>query len=316
MQSAFRPARTFWIKSIAKWSAALPDTYVPGSARGKSATATLRKHHIPPNAISQKMRYFLLSFSFLIFSPFNFGDADIQEYLSINNQPRIKLDPIYFVLGTLSDYMGRFYYVNKKDQIDRYYAFEVPLINELDSILQHDLKIKIKIESSNGIYETFNQDLALTLNSFYTADKKLNVHKFKDTIEIYSFLTGRFYRYGTKLNDSIYKIQMANASNAFLNSLLFKKIGCSNVGFKYLKHIPAQYIDYFTPTKQLDSFFDLIESQKKRYDASYDSLKIRPFENNKKDYKRFMDEYNSKEIQNAIQSFKEQKDSNLNPIQK
>jgi hypothetical protein len=212
--------------------------------------------------------------------------------------------------------MGRFYYVIKKDQIDRYYAFEMSLINELDSIIQHDLKIKIKTESSNGIYETFNQDLALTLNSFYTGDKILNDTKFKDTIEICSFLAGRFYRYGTKLNDSIYKIQLANTPNASLDSILLKRIGCNNFGFKYLKNIPAQFIDYFTPTNKLKSYFDLINKPKKKYDASYDSLKIRPFENNKEDYMRFMDEYNSKEIQNAIQSFKEQKDSNFNPRQK
>ena len=262
------------------------------------------------------MRHFLFSICFLILLTPTFGQININEDQTSSNLPKIKIDPTYFVLGTLSDYMGRFYYVNKKDQVDRYYAFEIPLINELDSIIQHDLKLKIKIETSNGIYETFNQDLALTLNSFYTADKRLNDFKFKDTTEICSFLTGRFYRYGTKLNDSIYKIQMANTINSSLNSLLLKRIGCNNIGFKYLRNIPAQFIDYFIPTRTLKLYFDLIDKPKKRYEASYDSLKIRPFKNNEEDYLRFMDEYNSEEIQIAIQSFKELIDTNVDPRQK
>ena len=262
------------------------------------------------------MGHFLFSISFLVLLTTTFGQININEDQTSSNLSKIKIDPTYFVLGTLSDYMERFYYVNKKDQVDRYYAFEIPLINELDSIIQNDLELKIKIEISNGSYETFNQDLVLTLNSFYTPDKILNDSKFKDTTEICSFLTGRFYRYGTKLNDSIYKIQRANASNASLDTLLLKRIGCDNFGFKYLRNIPAQFIDYFIPTKRLESYFDLIDKSKKRYDASYDTLKIRPFKNNMEDYLRLMDEYNSKEIQNAIQSFKKHKDNNANPRQK
>ncbi|MBI9063701.1 MAG: hypothetical protein JEZ14_17100 [Marinilabiliaceae bacterium] len=51
--------------------------------------------------------------------------------------------PIYFILGTLSDYMGRFQYIERHTQVDRYYPHEKPLVTYLTKFIQAELNIKV-----------------------------------------------------------------------------------------------------------------------------------------------------------------------------
>ncbi|MBI9063700.1 MAG: hypothetical protein JEZ14_17095 [Marinilabiliaceae bacterium] len=100
--------------------------------------------------------------------------------------------------------------------------------------------------------------LSKTLNSFYD---ELIDSLFKTETEICSFLTGVFYRYGEKLDSTIYKIQLANSPKHQDCYELLKRIGCTKILYKYLRNIPAQYILYFEPTFALKSYLDSIEPQ-------------------------------------------------------
>jgi len=192
-----------------------------------------------------------------------------------NNQQltTIKLDPVYFILGTLSDYMGRFTYVDKESQIDSYYPYEKPLMEFLESIITNDLNLKVSTIPGNlvevSLYETFSPELSLVLNSFFNktyliTDSLKNKPEF-----IYSYLTGRYYRYGEKINDSIYKIQLANSADHKVCDSLLRRGGCTKIHFKYLRNIPAQFIYYFIPTSGLKNYLNYIEIEKVKLQDSF-----------------------------------------------
>lgn len=50
-----------------------------------------------------------------------------------------ELDPDTFLLGTFSDYMGRFRYVDRESQIDRYYPYEKPLAHFVEKFILDQL---------------------------------------------------------------------------------------------------------------------------------------------------------------------------------
>ena len=185
----------------------------------------------------------------------------------------VKLDPVYFILGTLSDYMGRFTYVNKESQIDSYYPFEKPLIELLESIITNDLNLKVSTIPDNlvevSLYETFSPELSLVLNSFFNKTH-LITDSLKNKPEFnHSYLTGRYYRYGEKINDSIYKIQLANSGDHKVCDSLLRRVGCTKIHFKYLRNIPAQFIYYFIPTSGLKNYLNYIENEKVKLQDSF-----------------------------------------------
>lgn len=108
----------------------------------------------------------------------------------------------------------------------------------------------------------FSEELSKTLNSFYGEDDKLINSKFSTDEQICSFLSGVYYRYGKRLDSSIYKIQMANSPKHQNCYDLLKRIGCEKIFYKYLRNIPAQSILYFEPSEDLKDYFGLIELEK------------------------------------------------------
>ena len=122
----------------------------------------------------------------------------------------IKIDPEYFILGTLSDYMGRFTYVSKNYQIDRYYSFEKPLIDYIEAMTKGEFNIELSITPDNeqkvSRYETFSPELSSKINSYFN-NNHLIIDSLKNLQNLNcSYLTGRYYRYGKRINNSIYSI--------------------------------------------------------------------------------------------------------------
>lgn len=189
--------------------------------------------------------------------------------LSAQNQPAEKrINTMYLLLGTLSDYMGRFTYINKDNEIDQYHYFEKPLVEFLDSIILKDLKVKVSENFINGRYETFSAPLAEIINSGYK-NNMLKDSLFRTEDEICSFLAGRYYRYGEQLNDSIYKVQISNSPDHKVIEELLRRVGCTRIHFKFISNIPAQFIYYFIPTHKLKECFSLIAGQKAALTLSY-----------------------------------------------
>lgn len=212
------------------------------------------------------MRNYILLLATLVIS-FSASGQILPANDSVPNQKhQIHLNTVYFTLGTLSDYMGRFYYIDNPDQVDRYYPYEKSLRDFLDSLILDELNIKITVNERD---ETFSKDLSILLNSFYGSDKLLIDSLFKNNDQIFSFLTGKYYRYGRVINDSLFLIQMANSPNHKICDALLKKADCKNVHFKYLKNIPAQFIYFFVPPPKLKDYFNSISDQKEILNNAY-----------------------------------------------
>lgn len=175
----------------------------------------------------------------------------------------LKYEQIYFILGTLSDYMGRFQYVARVKQVDRYYPSEKPLVNYLTAYIKTELNIQVDtiFEKSNNC-KMYSKQLSEKLNSYYGNQDELINNKFETNEQICSFLAGVYYRYGEKLDTSIYKIQLSNSPKHQNCYDFLKRIGCKKIFYKYLNNIPAQYILYFEPTDEFKNYLNLIESDR------------------------------------------------------
>ena len=217
------------------------------------------------------------------------------------------IDPIYFILGTLSDYMGRFQYVDRKRQVDSYYPAEKPLVDYLTAYIKTELNIDVDavFEKTNHC-KMFSDELSKTLNSFYGEKDELITSKFETNKQICSFLAGVYYRYGEKLDTSIDKIQLANSPKHLNCYLLLKHIGCEKIFYKYLRNIPAQFIIYFEPTDELKKYLENIEPnritlKKSHLDQMAERMKGL---NAKTDFENFLHKFNDQELENIKNAFK------------
>lgn len=245
--------------------------------------------------------------SFLIISIPTWGQT-IPIAKNQNPEKTIELDPFYFTLGTLWDYIGRFTYVDKDYQVDRYYASEKPLIYYLDNMIKKELNIDIIInpddEKNVARYETFSPALSTKINSFFK-DNHLIIDSLKNLPQLnYSYLAGRYYRYGEKINDSIYAIQIANSADHTVCDSLLRRVGCTKIHFKYLKNIPAQFIYYFMPTNELERYFDYISKEKEELENSFNAELRSRFRFSDTTLKK-MEEIKGKKYQEIINLFKQ-----------
>ncbi len=214
------------------------------------------------------MKHFFLIIIFLLTIQSAFSQID--KPISESKTQTVSINPIYFVLGTLSDYNGRFYYVKREKQVDRYYPFEKPIVNYLTLYIKTELDINVDtiFEKSNHS-EMYSEKLSKKMNSFYGEKDELLNGKFETNEQIYSFLAGVYYRYGDKLDVSIYKIQLANSPKHQNCHEFLKQIGCKNILYERLKNIPAQFIYYFEPTDELKKYFDSIDSERILLEKSF-----------------------------------------------
>jgi hypothetical protein len=115
----------------------------------------------------------------------------------------------------------------------------------------------------------YSDKFSKTLNSFYGVNDKLLNEMFETINQKYSFLAGVYYRYGDKLDTSIYKIQLANSPKHQNCYEFLKQVGCENIFYQYLRNIPAQFILYFEPTDELKKYLEYIESERIILEKSY-----------------------------------------------
>ena len=101
-----------------------------------------------------KLNFIIL---FLFLSQISYCQADN----SVAVKDTVTLDPHYFILGTLSDYMGRFQYVDREKQIDRYYPYEKPLADYLTGYIKNQLNIEVQTVFEPSLHsEMFSEELS------------------------------------------------------------------------------------------------------------------------------------------------------------
>ena len=176
----------------------------------------------------------------------------------------VKVNSTYFLLGTLNDYAGRSWGL-KENIFDRYYPYEKPLMGFVDSLVKKDFKINLV--EKDGCY--FSNELYKKMNSFYKGNRIVDTLLFYNNQNKLSFLLGAYYRYGSKIGDGIYKIQLANSPKHNECYAILKQLNCKNIYFKRLDNIPTIYILYFEATGPILKYFDAIEPQKDKLFESF-----------------------------------------------
>jgi hypothetical protein len=214
-----------------------------------------------------------------------------------------QLNTLYFVLGTLSDYMGRTTYIDKEYQVDSYYYYEEPLVRYLDSLIMAELMIDVSETFINGRYETYSEELSEIINSYYR-DGMIYSRLLETTCDVCSFLTGKYYRYGEQLNDSVFKIQVPNSPNQSLVDSLLRRMDCTDIYFTHLKTLPAQFIYYFVPTEELKACFLHLSFPKKELENEY-KIAVMKILGPGRNYNEMLKIKNDRDLEKVIEYFRE-----------
>ena len=203
---------------------------------------------------------------------------------------QVRINSTFLLLGTLNDYISH-KYVMKQNQFDRYYDYEKPLMKYIDSIAKKDFKITFSVEKNCFISE----ELSNKMNSYYI-ENTLNDNLIDSNIKKLSFLLGVYFREGEKINDNLYKIQLANSPKHNNVYEVIKELNCQNIFIKRLDNIPRIYQIYFQPTEIMKKYFATIEIEKEKlFDSKLQSL--RSIKVTKEEYKKEMEKENSGLIQ-------------------
>lgn len=174
--------------------------------------------------------------------------------------------PEYFILGTLRSYMGRYYGIQKEDQVDFYSRFEEPMVIYLEKYILEKFGLSLVIEKDEkGDFRTYSPELAKKINGYFDKEGELDIDIFKSNEEIFSFLSGVYYRNGAHFSNSIRKMQFNNSSyNEQVYSFL-KKAGCVKIFYKQRKYfIPVTHAYYFEPSVLLEKYFNTIETEREK----------------------------------------------------
>lgn len=184
-----------------------------------------------------------------------------------------QLDKKFFLLGTLTDYMGRERCKSEWELVDHYYLFEKSLLQYNYSLLKKEYP-DLQMDSINRFLKSkrlgaeINSKFDFKYNGFFCSKEEneegipldsaysgsIRLESFKTKKEKISYLTGVYVRYG-KSNKEKYTIRIANSVSTFPVCVeLLKQLGCKNVTTEIIEAIPSSYIIYFTPTKELEKY--------------------------------------------------------------
>jgi hypothetical protein len=123
----------------------------------------------------KKISFFLIVFTILIFFTFQFVDGQNPITYEFQDQqktdPKLILDKDYFLLGTLSDYLGRQKTYKNDDFIDHYYKGESLLISYIMNMYS-DESPDFVVEKNQYPYNSVtdilkSKKIANKINSFY-----------------------------------------------------------------------------------------------------------------------------------------------------
>lgn len=245
----------------------------------------------------------------LIVSAFNysFGQFKFPQPKDSSNF-EIKINPDYFLLGTFSDYINRFYRIDKNTQIDIYDADEESLAKYISTfIVQHyNIKNEVKIISSRHS-QIIIPSLAQQLNTRFFDEKGNYLNITLDSEDkMYSFLLGAYYRYGKHLDGNIYKIQVANSQKDIFLYRILKDLECDKLVYKFLRgYIPSSDFFFFEATPRMIKYFKTIEKEKEILDNSFLKNTLNSLSEDKKsEIKETLNQYDKEIIKNLKAIFK------------
>ena len=185
--------------------------------------------------------------------------------VSFNQRDDLVLDGESFLLGTVSDYMGREVFTNEKDKIEQYGFHEKCLVNKIYYLLigeYSDLLIK-KFETT-GDRKICSEKLAEKINSNYNYYKsnitqnnepvfygELKTNILTTELQKISFIVGAYSRFGSHENER-YCIRLYNSMSHFNEcKIILKELNCEKIEVKIIENIPLNQLIYFKPSKEV-----------------------------------------------------------------
>ncbi len=193
-------------------------------------------------------------------------------FVSVKGQDSLKINLNSFLIGTLSDYMGRTTYKEVDNRVDTYYPYEKSLANYLDSIFMDSIP-DFELRLNNDRPEIYSKTLSDLINTYYQYEPsgsmtmehdtiyrgKLKSEIFKTDKEILSFIAGTYVRFGEE-NDSTTCIRIHNSySKAKICTEFLKKMNCVNVKYEITEgYIPTSHIVFFDPSPELSEYLEKV----------------------------------------------------------
>jgi len=219
----------------------------------------------------------------------------------------VKINPDFFLLGTFSDYMGRFAYVNRDTQVDRYYPYEEFLAKYVADFIERNYNIKVDTQFKESRYsEIFSRTIVEKLHSYYDEQGKLKEGIFDSEEKMYSFLTGVLLRYGENIFDNVFLISVFNSPKRNEIYELLKSLECIKIIYKnYRGNIPTVTKFYFEATPRILKYFNTIRNENVIIQSEYKKVNWKMFENSDKEtFERLKQqiEEREKEVVNSIKT--------------
>lgn len=186
----------------------------------------------------------------------------------------LNINPDYFLLGTFYDYMGRFSYVDREKQVDRYYPFEESLAKYVAGFIETNYNTTVELQFDKSRHsEMFSKTIAEKLHCYYD-EKGILKKGILDTEEkMYSFLTGVLLRHGENIFDNVFLISVSNSPKRDEIYELLKILECSKIIYKdYRGNIPNITKFYFEATPRIIGYFSLIENENKLIRSEFERL--------------------------------------------
>ncbi|MCC8145428.1 MAG: hypothetical protein LIO93_03095, partial [Bacteroidales bacterium] len=187
-----------------------------------------------------------------------FGRAKQQEYYK-DYVPVVI--PEYFILGSLGNHLRRMGGSSlKKGEIDFFQPEEEARVEFLKKYVRENLDIDLIVtkDEKKGYFTTYSIGLSEIINSFFKKGSSLKYDLFHNEEEIYSYLLGVYYRYGTKTSDETYELRQTYLNTDRMFSIL-RKSQCPSICYKYHDAVPGGVSFIIKPGILLEKYFTLLE---------------------------------------------------------
>lgn len=175
-------------------------------------------------------------------------------------------DAVYFVLGTLDEYLGWRPHGGEY-VVDNYYPHERAVAERVATVVREEFPDAEVEREETGHLKLRSQTLADTVERIYTAvagereeggffGRELTAEAFSDDGQRRAYLAGAFLRYG-QTDGGKYWLRFANSGGkARLCAQLLRELGCSDAEVSTEQTVPAGNTVTFTPTTELKALFD------------------------------------------------------------
>lgn len=238
-------------------------------------------------------------FLVLVLFAFQFDySQNINSYefqLERKSKPQLILDKDYFLLGTLSDYMGRQKSYRNDNFVDNYYKGEYLLMQFIIQMYSDETP-NFVVEKNQYLYNSVedilrSKKISERINSFYSykfngafksfidpkdkewrkkQDDYYKSKEPKDTIcegtmkddlfktdkQKISFIVGAYSRYGVP-NQTRCCMRMFNSISKFDYCVsVLKQLKCENVEKEIIENIPTNQLVYFKPSPELKEYLE------------------------------------------------------------